>query len=159
MSFPVRKRRRVDVDVRTLEPDWRKETNGSMLRMHLLEQFSWGFMSPPQTQKIAELAVADARSGSLADLALIAKAGCEGKYGNNVNRDILKLVEQRISVRKNADEDLSASAGARLRHVPAARDLCWDILVAEYPNVWNKTIFPGEKHLQRFWAKARHLPQ
>ena len=62
------------------DPSIRKEEAGSELRMWLLEQFAWGLLSTMQVQKIAELAVLDARSVKILDLDTLGNSGNCGKH-------------------------------------------------------------------------------
>ncbi|OLP78786.1 hypothetical protein AK812_SmicGene41003 [Symbiodinium microadriaticum] len=63
----------------------KEEETGSGLRMWSLEQFAWGHLSRMQIQKIAELAVSDARTWRIKDLDEIGQAGTAGRWANNLN--------------------------------------------------------------------------
>ena len=64
----------------------KKEETGSGLRMWLLEQFAWGHLSTMHIQKIAELAVLDARSSRIKDLDEIGQAGTAGRHATRPSR-------------------------------------------------------------------------
>ena len=64
----------------------KKEETGSGLRTWLLEQFAWGHLSTMQIQKIAELAVLDARSSRIKDLDEIGQAGTAGRHATRHSR-------------------------------------------------------------------------
>ena len=111
----------------------REETRGSTLRLHLLEEYAWGHMSPQQMQKIAALAVSDGRKAALADLAELAQAGSNGGHANNVNRDILRaasnmpkaalfrriaMTVQGLEVSSPADVAANEHALCRVRRLP-----------------------------------------
>ena len=64
----------------------KEEKTGSGLRLWLLEQFAWGHLSTMQIQKIAELAVSDARTSRIQDLDEIGQAGTAGRWATRPSR-------------------------------------------------------------------------
>ena len=166
---PVRKRRRTECGVHDFDAAAREETQGSTLRLHLLEEYAWGHMSPQQIQKIAALAVSDGRSAALADLAELAQAGSSGRHANNVNRDILRIASnmpkaampRRIAMTVQGLEvsspaDVAANEHAYCVSLPHET---FASLYHNYPTIWEKTVLPSENHNAKFWSRARHLAQ
>ena len=67
---PERKRKKTTVG---RDPDYLEEIDGSGLRAWLLTEFAWGRISPQQVQRVAQLALSDARTRKLRDLAPLSK--------------------------------------------------------------------------------------
>ena len=168
-SHPVREKRRTEFGVHDFHAAAREETRGSTLRLHLLEEYAWGHMSPQQIQKIAALAVSGGRKAALADLADMAQAGSNGRHANNVNRDILRTASnmpkaalpRRIAMTVQGLEvsspaDVAANEHAYCVSLPHET---FASLYHNYPTIWEKTVLPSEEHNARFWSRARHLAQ
>ena len=146
------------------------ELAGSTLRVWLLEQYAWGLISPQQLQAISRRALHDAREKTISDLEPLARLGSFGQHGNNVNRDLVKLMGQepkmcelsRITLRKSSHEVPVPIPG-----VPADEHAYTITLPHElfssifhnYKDAWQKVIMPGQSYLDRFWQGAKELPQ
>ena len=83
---PAKKRRLKSSGLHGGDCTLKKEETGSGLRMWLLEQFAWGHLSTMQIQKIAELAVLDARSSGIKDLDEIGQDGTAGRHATRPSR-------------------------------------------------------------------------
>ena len=139
------------------------ELAGSTLRVWLLEQYAWGLISPQQLQAISRRALHDAREKTISDLEPLARLGSFGQHGNNVNRDLVKLMGQepkmcelsRITLRKSSHEVPVPIPG-----VPADEHAYTITLPHElfssifhnYKDAWQKVIMPGQSYLDRFLA-------
>ena len=83
---PAKKRKLKSSGLHEGDCTQKKEGTGSGLRTWLLEQFAWGHLSTMQIQKIAELAVLDARSSRIKDLGEIGQAGTSGRHATRHSR-------------------------------------------------------------------------
>ena len=72
----------------------KEEETGSRLRMWLLEQLAGGHLSTMQIQKIAELAVSDARTWRIKDLDEIGQAGTAGRWATRPSRSYREDVSE-----------------------------------------------------------------
>ena len=146
------------------------ELPGSRLADWLLQEFAWGNISAIAIQKVAQLALEDARGKRLQELDSLARAGCGGKYTNNILRDIWTITKslpklppaclmslQRAPQHDALDPQLTSEQGSTyslmLPHEVFAH--IWQ----HYPNTWSQIVCPSTVDLKKFWATAKHLPQ
>lgn len=79
-----------------------QEESNSAVAEYLLNEFAWGRMSPQQMQSIAALAMQDVEKAVegklLRDLKFLPKIGNEGRYPNNMYRDLMRMVDSRYNL-------------------------------------------------------------
>ena len=98
-EFRTRKRRR-GLQTR-LHADDDERLQQSVLAVLLLSQLAWGIFSPAQVQDLANKAVQDMDAAGVdrsvfPDLYNLAKAGTFGKHPNNIHRDIMATVKDKV---------------------------------------------------------------
>ena len=77
--------------------------HSSSLADHLLSQFAWGSITPQTAQRSAHCCVQDFAKVlpeselDLGDLQSLAKAGSFSRFSNNVHRDAMHIITQRLT--------------------------------------------------------------
>jgi hypothetical protein len=126
---------------------------GGHLAHCLLHLHGWGLLSAPSLQLIAAAAVADGLDD--AEVASLARAGSEGRYVSNIDRDIFRHVGQvdtpelytaRVPAQDREGVAIEADAQLLLPH-----DL-FSFIANSRPELFSSFTFDGE--LEAFWNRA-----
>ena len=153
------------------------ELKQSLLVEHLLTQFAWGHMTPQQVQQIANLTVQDFNmlctklgntSLDLGDLQKIAKAGTSGRFSNNVHRDIMKIINEKIHMPQlyTFNMEIKGTVPAMQTDMMLPHEL-FAHMYTHYPEAFAKT-FLGDVHVglgaegkskcKQFWDSVQKHP-
>ena len=134
---------------------------GSLLANFLLEQFSWGFMSPQLVQKISMLAMKDINNAAstgciLKSLEQLSKLGGTGHLANNMHRDIRQF-QSMSSLPVGLEVQLPfENVGFQTQSIMLPHEL-FSSLYHSYPAAWAEAIMPTPEKLEEFWnAQETH---
>lgn len=141
---------------------------GSHLAKFLLEQWSWGLMSPQLVQAISAKARADYdawhgadKPGVAKDLDDLASLGSDGAYPNNCHRDILMCLPENktpeaLHFTLMCKTPRSGVYAPKHMHMLLPHEM-FAHLYHEYPEHWKQYVCPSKDCLESFWSDiARH---
>lgn len=153
------------------------ELKQSSLLEHLLTQFAWGHMTPQQVQQTANLTVQDFNtlctqlgktSLDLGDLQKVAKAGTSGRFSNNVHRDIMKIINEKIHMPPlyTFNMEIKGLVPAMQADMMLPHEL-FAYMYTHYPEAFANT-FLGDRHVglgaegnskcKQFWDSVQKHP-
>ena len=140
---------------------------GPRLADWLLQEFAWGNISAIAIQKVAQLALEDARSKRLQELDSLARTGCGGKRSNNVFRDLWNITKSMpklppaclMSLQRAPHHDaldLSWRASRAQHTASCCRTKCSHPF-GRTTRTWSQIVCPSTADLKKFWAAAKQF--
>ena len=128
----------------------------------LLNEWSWGRMSLPQVQRIAQFAHDDMKKAydgvQFEDLKFLAHIGTQGRFANNMHRDVMSKLNKIRDLPPLTKADLPTKKGDSTASMCLPHEIfAW--LYEHNREKFHKQFMPGgESHLVQFWDKAKHNP-
>ena len=130
----------------------------SELATLLLFLLAWGLCSAQLCQKIAECAVKDMKRAVETGALLSKLEKLAGAGATNAARDIRTAVRTEPRLPKPFVTEIPFKAGDAKTAIMLPHEQ-FAATYAEYPEVWNAMMVPGEDALPEFWRSASDHPQ
>ncbi|CAE7257207.1 unnamed protein product [Symbiodinium sp. CCMP2592] len=150
---------------RAAAEDVAKETD-SKLSDYLVDQMSWGYMSPQQVQRIADLAHCDVQAALSSErvpnnLESLANAGTRGQHANKCYGDVMKAATRSSELHVSAPMLVSIPfrhpVGNRMQAMLLPHQLFSDIY-HHHRATWEQCILGPPGDLQQFWSVTSSHP-
>ncbi|CAE7290420.1 unnamed protein product [Symbiodinium sp. CCMP2592] len=148
---------------RAAAEDVAKETD-SKLSDYLVDQMSWGYMSPQQVQRIADLAHCDVQAALSTErvpnnLESLANAGTRGQHANKCYGDVMKAATRSSELHVSAPMLVSIPfrhpVGNRMQAMLLPHQLFSDIY-HHHRATWEQCILGPPGDLQRYTGNESH---
>ena len=139
------------------------EETPSKLASELIGQWSWGLMSAPLLQRLAEAAVADGLSQD--QLVKISKMGGSGKFPGNMHRDLSQIAGQATAMMQEAASMIpvrlltkeNASADIDLQFLLPHK--LFATIYHSFPEAFLSSVLGGDmENCASFWRVMRNHP-
>lgn len=134
----------------------------SVLAELLLNQLAWGIFSTAQVEDVANKAIQDMESVGLdvsvfPELYALARAGTFGKHPNNIHRDIMNHVKDKIEFTAFEPHLPFKTIGEQPTKINLPHEH-FAYLYNHQPEAFREQILPNTLELHRFWREVRQHP-
>ena len=146
------------------EEEMLEQEQPSKLVSEFIGQWSWGFMSAPLLQRLAEAAVADGLTQP--QLVKMSKMGGSGKFPGNMHRDLSLIAGEATAMMQDTISMIPVRLTTKVQGVSSDVDLqfllphkLFATMYHFFPEAFLSSVLGGdENNCARFWSAMRNHP-